>query len=262
MLFLENIKVSLKLLFEQALVVGIGYLGILTIVLIHLVSNFQRCRVCFAEYGIRVTYEVIEIVGCAHHIDRDVVVIELGVFEVNITAVTGNTAKLKWDFLHSFVVLLSAQLLSSWLYVNQAAKNARPRVGNLYGFICAHKEKSLESICVCRFELLVHGHKLVRNKAVQTGVIFDTRQVTVVLNGNQRIGFECFQSEGIVGTAEGLCIEYRVIAFEQQLNNVKDCRFSTSGRAIQNHELLKLFGIAGYDRADSPLDFMALLGRI
>ena len=92
MLFLENIKVSLKLLFEQALVVGIGYLGILAIVLIHLVSNFQRCRVCFAEYGIGVTYEVIEIVGCAHHIDRDVVVIELGVFEVNITAVTGNTA--------------------------------------------------------------------------------------------------------------------------------------------------------------------------
>ena len=101
-----------------------------------------------------------------------------------------------------------------------------------------------------------------RYQTVQPSVIFDSRQVTVMLYRNQRICFERFQCEGVRRRTECLSIKYRVISFEQLLDDVQHRRFTRACCTIKHHKFLDLLGIAGNDRADSPFDLVTFLWRI
>ena len=49
---------------------------------------------------------------------------------------------------------------------------------------------------------------------------------------------------------------------KELLDDVQHCGFTTTGRTIENHELLNRLGIAIDNRTDTPLDFLSLLWRI
>ena len=83
-----------------------------------------------------------------------------------------------------------------------------------------------------------------------------------MLDRHQRIGPECFQSEGVAGGTQILGIETGVVALEKLLDHIDDRALSRSHRTVEHQEFLNPLGLPGNDGPDAPLDFVALLGRI
>ena len=117
-------------------------------------------------------------------------------------------------------------------------------------------------ILIGGFILFVHGHELMGNKTVQSSVVFDTGQIAVVLNSNKRVFSKRLKSKRSRRRTKSFRVEDRIISLEQLLNDVQNCRFTSSSSAIKNHKFLYLLGIASYDSTDGPLDFMTLFRRI
>ncbi len=101
-----------------------------------------------------------------------------------------------------------------------------------------------------------------RNKAIQAGVVFDARKVAIVLDRHERIALERLQSESVARRSEGFSVKDRIVALKELLDDVEYRRLTGSRRAIEHHELLEPFGVAGYNGADGPLDFVTLHRRI
>ena len=110
-----------------------------------------------------------------------------------------NGTKLKADLLHDALVFFRFQLITGRRYVNQSAQQTRLGVRDFNRTICAHKQETLETILIRRFEFFVHTHELVRNKAIQSSVVLDFRQVAIMLYGNKRVVFKRLQRKLTTG---------------------------------------------------------------
>ena len=106
-----------------------------------------------------------------------------------------DAAKFKRDLLDDGLVLLLRKCVPGRSYVDQSPNQTRLCVRNLHRLVGAHEEKAFEPVGICGFELLIHGHQLVRYKTVQPGIVFDPRQIAIMLNCNQRICLERLQSK-------------------------------------------------------------------
>ena len=100
------------------------------------------------------------------------------------------------------------------------------------------------------------------HQTVEPGIILDAGQITVVLNGHQRVALEGFQSKGVAGGAEGLCIKDGIISVKELLDDVEYSGLTSSRCPIEYHELLKFLGLSGHDGSNRPFNFVAFLWSI
>ena len=171
--FFILVEVVFKLLLEYALRKWIPHLGLFAIGVIHGPCCFECRPILFFEDVIGVDNKVIKVVRCSQHGDRNIIVVLSGVVQINLLTVIGDGSEFKTDLLYRGFVLLGAQLFSRGRYINQPSDQARLGIGDLYRFVGAHEEEALETVGVGRFELLVDGHQLMRNKAVQARIVLD-----------------------------------------------------------------------------------------
>ena len=169
---------------------------------VHLPGGFQRYTIFLLEHRVAVHYEVVEVIGCPQHGDRNIIVIIAGVFLIDLLTVIGDGTELEVDLFHDSPVLRRRELVSRWGDVDEPSDQTRLGVRNLDGLICTDEQEALESATVGGFELFVHRHLFVGNKAVQTGVVLDSRQFSVVFDSHQRVRAKCLQGEGVAGRAE------------------------------------------------------------
>ena len=250
-------EIVFQFLLKRPLAQWIGDLRLLIVGFIHLPGCFQRYAVLLLEHRVAVHHKVIEVVGGPQHGDRDVIVIVAGVFLVDLLTVVGNRAELEVDLLHDCPVFRSWQFVSRWGDVDEPSDQARFGVRNLDGLICADEQKALEAVGVDRLELLIHRHLLVGNQTVQTGIVLNARQFSVMLNGYQRA--KRFQRKYITGRPKRLRLKGLVVALKEFLDDVEHRRLTRTGLAIQHHELLELLGLTADNGANSPLNLVTLL---
>ena len=192
-------EIVFQFLLKCPLAEGIGDLRLLIVGFIHLPGCLQRCSVLAFEHHIGVHHKVIEIVGGPQHSNRNIVIVEIPVCQINFLTVISNGSQFKVNLFHDGLVFLGVQLISAGGDINQPSNQAGLGVCNPDRLIGAHKEKCFEPIGIGRFELFVDGHQLMRYQTVESGVILDTGEVSIMLDRHQRIALKCLQSKGITG---------------------------------------------------------------
>ena len=175
---------------------------------------------------------------------------------------TGDTSEFKRNLLCKSTILRRRHLVTCWRHINQSTDDTRLGVRNLHRFVGSHDEESLESVGVGRAELLIDGHHLVRHQTVDAGVILNAREIAIMLNCHQRVRSERLQCKCIAGGAKVFGVEAGVVPIKELLNDIDDSALTGSNCTIEHHKLLKFLGIASYNGSDTPLNFVALLGRI
>ena len=121
---IEFSKVVLELLLEQPLRIWIGHLRVLAVFLVHLPGSLERCFVVLLKDLPGVQHKVVEVVGRAHHAQRNIIVIAAWVFVVDVLTARGNLTKLKPYLLDKRLVFLWRKLVSRGRYVNQSPDQA------------------------------------------------------------------------------------------------------------------------------------------
>ena len=255
-------EVVLQLLLKYHAGNRVGHLGVIAVGLIHLPGRLQRYPVLLLEHMIGIHHEVVEIIGGPHHGDRNIIVVVVRVLQIHLLAVIGNAAQFKGDLLGQRPVLRRGHLVSRGGHIDQPPDDARLGVRDLHRLVGAHDQKCLEPVGIGRTKLFVDRHHLMGDQAVDPGVVLNTGKVTIMLDRHQRIGPECFQSEGVAGGTQILGIETGVVALEKLLDHIDDRALSRSHRTVEHQEFLNPLGLPGNDGPDAPLDFVALLGRI
>ena len=91
-----------------------------------------------------------------------------------------------------------------------------------------------------------------RDDRVQLGVVVNSGQITIVLNGDQWIRTKWLQRELIRTVAERPGVERRAVPIEHALHDVEYSRLSSTALAIQHNELLQISGITGDYCSDGP----------
>ena len=97
---------------------------------------------------------------------------------------------------------------------------------------------------------------------VQSCVIVDLAQVSVVLNGNQRIAFKHFRRKLTCRRPERFCVKGYIISIEEFLYNVQDRTFSGTALTIKNKELLYLLAVTSDHGSHGPFDLLPLFIRV
>ena len=147
-------------------------------------------------------------------------------------------------------------------HVDEPANNTRLGVRDLHRLVRAHEQERPGLRRICRLELLVDDHVLVRDETVQLGVVLDATEVPIMLDRHERVLAEALEGELVVRPRQSLRVERRGISLEQLLNDIEDGRLTRASLAIEDEELLDRPTVAVDNGADGPLDLGALLGVV
>src|SRR3954468_2020571 len=145
------------------------------------------------------------------------------------------------------------------MYVDQATNKTRLSVCDLDRLVGAHDQEGVESRVVRFHVLLVDLHDLVRHDRVEDGVVFDPRQVAIVLDCQKWVGGERSRGELIGARSQSFSVERGVITHEQLRQDVDDGALALAGRTIEHQELLIVFRVPRYNGPNSPLDLGTLI---
>ena len=121
------------------------------------------------------------------------------VFLVDLLAVPGDPTKLEVNFTNKVPILFGRNLFAARLDIDKSSDQARLGICDPDRLVRAKEHKALELTRILAPELLVHQHRLVRDQRVQSCVVFDPRQIAVVLDCNKRVRLECLQCESVRG---------------------------------------------------------------
>ena len=105
-------EIVLQLFLEYPLRVRECHLGVVTVCLIQFPGGFKSDTIFFLKNMIGVDNEVIEIVGSAEHIHRNIIVIDSRIAQINLLAVIRNGSELEADLFYSLVVFPCTELLA------------------------------------------------------------------------------------------------------------------------------------------------------
>ena len=103
---------------------------------------------------------------------------------------------------YSWAIEYNGRLIGSIGAPSITERDERTEIGYCIARDCWNKgitTEALEAVCVGRFELFIYCHQLVRNQTIQSSVILNTRQITIMLNRHKRIRLECLQCKGVTG---------------------------------------------------------------
>ena len=150
-------------------------LSFFAIGLIHFPCRLHSCSILLFEYRIGIGHEIIEIVGCSEHCNRNIIIIIVRIGQENILTASGNCSKLKGNLLNCHAVLLCRKFISGRGNVDQTPDKTRFGIGNLNRLIGPHKKEALEAVAVTRFELLIDDHALMRHQTIKSGIILNPR---------------------------------------------------------------------------------------
>ncbi len=162
----EFSEVALQFLLEEHLRISIGHVGFLIVLLIQLPGRLHRGAVRLFECIIVVKHIVVEAVACAHHAQRDIVVVGVFVRIVNIQTMRRNSAQLKLYLSRQLVVFFHGDSLAARTHIDQSSNDARFRIRDPYRLVRPHEQKCVEPHRVCRLEFLVHHHDFVGHERV------------------------------------------------------------------------------------------------
>ena len=132
-------KIVLKLLFEDPLRIWVRNFGLIAICLIHLPGRLQTCPVFFLENIIGIQNKVVEVVGCAEHRDRNIVVIRRRVCQIYIPTMSSNSTELKFNLLYCEFIFLLTQLFATRRDIDESSEQTRFTVGDPNGSVRAEK---------------------------------------------------------------------------------------------------------------------------
>ena len=205
---MEFLEVVPDLILELVHGVHVSVRVCLRVLLVHIVDALKRYTFLIFQL---VSIEIEEIedgVGLAQHADRLVVVVirrALGL--VDLDAVVDDGAPLILDTRHDVIVPMDIEFAARGLHVDKTPRQSALRVGDADRQVGPHKQHSLRLEFVKGLTLLIHDHVLVRYETVQSTVIGDFGQVSVVLDGDPRIRLERFKSELVAGSSESRRVE-------------------------------------------------------
>ena len=100
-------KVILKFFLEFHLRRCIRNFCFFAIVLIHFPSNFKSYTIIFFKDMIIVDYKVVKVIRCAHHLDRNIIIVIIRIVQIYIQTFISNSAKLKLYLLCSCLIIFS-----------------------------------------------------------------------------------------------------------------------------------------------------------
>ena len=162
-----------------------------------------------------------ENVGLQHHVNGTVVSIEVfSKTPICRKTVCCDRPKFKPDLVSQHLVFLGTDFPTTRTNINQTPDDSRLRISDLYRLVGSHEEKSINPRSVSRFMFLVHKHVLVRNNTVQLSIIFDARQVSILLDCNKRITSKSLCGKEVVIATKTLRIESRSISFKELFDNI------------------------------------------
>ena len=139
-------KIVFKFLFKYPLRERESNLGIVTVSFVHLPCSFKSCPVFFLKYMVRIDNEVIEIIRCTKHRNRNIIVITTRIVQIYLLAVVGDSSQLKFHLLHDRFVFFWIQLISRRRYINQSSNQTRLRICNLDRLIRSHKQETFKPV--------------------------------------------------------------------------------------------------------------------
>ena len=151
---------------ERSPGVRIRNLCLLIVGVVHCPGTFQRYAIFFFEDVVGVQHEVVEVVGCTKHSCRNIIVVTMLVFLVDVFAIPCNSTQFKVNLAYEVAVFLCRYFFAARLHIDQSPNQTRFCIRDLYGLVCTEKHEALELACVGTSELLVHHHGLVGNQRV------------------------------------------------------------------------------------------------
>lgn len=136
---------------------------------------------------IGVHHEVVEVVGGPHHGNRNIIVIMVRVLQINLLTVVCDSTQLKGNLFGQSPVFCGRDFISCGRHIDQSANNARLGIRDLDRLVGTHNEERFEPVRVGRTELLIHSHHLMRDQAVNSGIILNAGKVTIMLDCHQGV---------------------------------------------------------------------------
>ena len=184
---MKLVKVIFELFAEDVSALRVRDITLTTVLLIQLVCHGETNVLLFLEEEVVLLNKVVEHIGLHHHVLWLIsVVVVLSKTPINPKTVISDPTKLVTDLRHQCLILVSPHGLSGGGDVNQSTDNTRLRVCDLDWLVRANEEEGVDSLRVALHTLLVDQDRLMGNHAVKKAISFDTREVSILIDGHER----------------------------------------------------------------------------